>query len=64
MALEDEIALFETMVPRHQPVTEHARYGRPTTLLRPRSSVAFAYRALAGEVVERLAARRAVARSR
>jgi chromosome partitioning protein len=61
MALEDELALFEVVVPRHQPVTEHARYGRPTTLLRPRSTVAVAYRALAGEVVDRLAARRTAA---
>jgi chromosome partitioning protein len=64
LALEDEIELFEVTVPRHQPVTEHARYGRPTTLLRPRSTVARAYRSLAGEVVERLAARHAVARPR
>src|SRR3954452_16343302 len=49
MALADEIALFDVMVPRHQPVTAHAtRYGLPTTLLRPRSTVALAYRALAG----------------
>ena len=29
MASDGEIALFEVMVPRHQPVTEHARYGPP-----------------------------------
>jgi chromosome partitioning protein len=63
MALDDEISLFEVMVPRHQPVTEHARYGRPTTLLRPQSTVAVAYRALAGEVLDRLAARRSISRS-
>ena len=62
MALDDEIALFDVMVPRHQPVTEHARYGRPTTLLRPRSTVARAYRALAGEIIDRLAARHVLAR--
>jgi chromosome partitioning protein len=61
MALDDEIELFDVMVPRHQPVTEHARYGRPTTLLRPRSTVALAYGALAGEIVDRLVARRTVA---
>jgi chromosome partitioning protein len=60
MASDDEIALFDVMVPRHQPVTEHARYGRPTTLLRPQSTVAVAYRALAGEVIERLAIRHPV----
>ena len=60
MALDDEIALFDIVVPRHQPVTEHARYGRPTMLLRPQSTVAVAYRSLAGEVADRLAARHAL----
>jgi chromosome partitioning protein len=55
MAREQEIELFDVIVPRHQPVTEHARYGRPTTLLRPRSTVAFAYRDVAQEVLARLA---------
>jgi chromosome partitioning protein len=64
MARDEEIELFDVMVPRHQPVTEHARYGRPTTLLRPRSTVAHAYRALAREIVERLDARHAAERSR
>ena len=54
MAREQEISLFEVVVPRHQPVAGHARYGLPTTLLRPRSTVARAYRELAGEVVDRL----------
>src|SRR4051812_9825847 len=59
MAREHEIEFFHVIVPRHQPVTEHARYGRPTALLRPRSTVAIAYRELAREVIERLNARHA-----
>jgi chromosome partitioning protein len=59
MAREHEIEFFHVIVPRHQPVTEHARYGRPTALLRPRSTVAIAYRELAREVIERLDARHA-----
>jgi chromosome partitioning protein len=55
MAREQEIALFDVVIPRHQPVTGHARYGQPTTLLRPRSTVALAYRELAREVVDRVA---------
>jgi chromosome partitioning protein len=56
--LEDEdIGVFETIIERHQPVTDHARWGRPTFLLRRGSKVARAYDELAGEVVERLAAR-------
>jgi chromosome partitioning protein len=55
MAERDELSLFETVIPRHQPVTDHARYGMPTIWLRPRSSVADAYRRLAREVVVRLA---------
>ena len=57
MAAEQQIALFDTVIPRHQPVAEHARYGLPTVWLRPKSSVGIAYRALAVEVVERLAGR-------
>jgi chromosome partitioning protein len=57
LAREQEIEFFHVIVPRHQPVTEHARYGRPTALLRPRSTVAIAYRELAREVLERLIAR-------
>jgi chromosome partitioning protein len=55
MAAADEIALFETVIPRHQPVTEHARFGLPTVWLRPHSTVAVAYRQLAAEVLSRLA---------
>ena len=57
LAHEQEIELFDVTVPRHQPVTEHARYGLPSVLLRPGCSVAMAYRELADEVIERLAAR-------
>lgn len=57
MAREQEIELFDVTVPRHQPVTEHARHGLPSVLLRPGCSVAMAYRELAREVIERLAAR-------
>jgi chromosome partitioning protein len=57
MAAGQQIALFDTVIPRHQPVAEHARYGLPTVWLRPKSSVGIAYRALAVEVVERLARR-------
>ena len=55
MAAEQRLALFDTLVPRHQPVTDHARYGLPTVWLRPASSVAVAYRELADEVEGRLA---------
>ena len=61
MAAEDELALFETSMPRHQPVTGHARLGRPTVVVSPRCSVAVAYRELAREVEERI--RRLVASS-
>jgi chromosome partitioning protein len=54
MAGEQQIALFDTVIPRHQPVAEHARYGLPTVWRRPMSSVGIDYRALAVEVVERL----------
>ncbi|HWK28462.1 MAG TPA: ParA family protein [Solirubrobacter sp.] len=54
MSEADELALFDTVIPRHQPVTEHARFGLPTVWLRPMSSVAVAYRQLAGEVHARL----------
>jgi chromosome partitioning protein len=30
MAVEQRLALFDTVIPRHQPVTDHARYGLPT----------------------------------
>jgi chromosome partitioning protein len=56
MASEERLALFETAIPRHQPVTDHARYGLPTVWLRPASTVAVAYRRLAEEVRERLVA--------
>src|SRR4051794_1144335 len=55
MAAEQRLALFDTVIPRHQPVTDHARYGLPTVWLRPASSVAVAYRELADEVAGRLA---------
>jgi chromosome partitioning protein len=55
MAAEQRLALFDTVIPRHQPVTDHARFGLPTVWLRPSSSVAIAYRALAHEVTGRLA---------
>lgn len=54
MAEADEISLFDSVIPRHQPVTEHARFGLPTIWLRPNSSVAVAYRQLALEVGQRL----------
>lgn len=57
MDAANEISLFDTVIPRHQPVTEHARFGIPTVWLRPTSSVAVAYRALAVEVRARLACR-------
>ena len=44
MAAEQRLALFDTVIPRHQPVTDHARYGLPTVWLRPASTVAVAYR--------------------
>jgi chromosome partitioning protein len=55
MAAEQRLALFDTVIPRHQPVTDHARFGLPTVWLRPSSTVAVAYRQLAGEVAGRLA---------
>jgi chromosome partitioning protein len=55
MAAEHRLTLFDTVIPRHQPVTDHARYGLPTVWLRPASSVAVAYRELADEVARRLA---------
>ena len=55
MAAEQRLTLFDTVIPRHQPVTDHARYGLPTVWLRPASSVAVAYRELADEVEGRLA---------
>src|SRR3954454_24047243 len=55
MAAEQLLALFDTVIPRHQPVTDHARYGLPTVWLRPASTVAVAYRRLAGEIAGRLA---------
>src|SRR4051812_19857 len=56
MAAEQRLALFDTVIPRHQPVTDHARYGLPTVWLRPASTVAGAYRRLAEEVMDRLVA--------
>ncbi|WP_028064640.1 ParA family protein [Solirubrobacter soli] len=55
MAATQRLALFDTVIPRHQPVTDHARYGVPTVWLRPASTVAVAYRELAHEVTGRLA---------
>src|SRR3954447_26420433 len=55
MAAEQRLALFDTVIPRHQPVTDHARYGLPTVWLRPASSVAVGYRQLAHRVTGRLA---------
>ena len=63
MAAEQRLALFDTVIPRHQPVTDHARYGLPTVWLRPASTVAVAYRELADEVVGRLADLDATARA-
>jgi chromosome partitioning protein len=57
MADEQQLALFETVIPRHQPVADHARYGLPTVWLRPTTSVATAYRELAREVAGRLVER-------
>ncbi|RKQ90833.1 septum site-determining protein MinD [Solirubrobacter pauli] len=57
MERANEISLFETVIPRHQPVTEHARFGLPTVWLRPSCSVAVAYRQVAVEVRERLGRR-------
>src|SRR4051812_23065676 len=54
MAAEQRLALFDTVIPRHQPVADHARYGLPTVWLRPASTVAVAYRRLADEVMDRL----------
>ena len=54
LAAADELALFETSIPRHQPVTGHARLGRPTVVVSPRCSVAVAYRELAVEVEQRI----------
>jgi chromosome partitioning protein len=59
MAAEQRLALFDTVIPRHQPVTEHARYGLPTVWLRPACTVAVSYRRLAEEVMPRLAEREA-----
>src|SRR4051812_41777757 len=53
MAAEQRLALFDTVIPRHQPVTDHARYGLPTVWLRPARTVAVAYRRLAEEVMDR-----------
>ncbi|WP_028066566.1 ParA family protein [Solirubrobacter soli] len=50
----DAVPLFETVIPRHQPITDHARYGLPTVWLRPQTTVAKAYGRLALEVVTRL----------
>jgi chromosome partitioning protein len=55
MAAAQRLALFDTVIPRHQPVTDHARYGLPTVWLRPASTVGAAYRRLADEVAARLA---------
>ena len=55
MAAEQRLALFDTVIPRHQPVTDHARYGLPTIWLRPSSTIAVPYRRLAEEVASRLA---------
>jgi chromosome partitioning protein len=54
MAVQQQLALFDTLIPRHQPVTDHARYGLPTVWLRPGASVAAAYRAVAREIAIRL----------
>lgn len=53
----EEVGVFDTIIERHQPVTDHARWGLPTFLLKERSKVARAYDELAGEVIERLSAR-------
>lgn len=46
--------LFRTVVPRRQPVTNHARYGLPTVLFEPENAVALSYRRVAREVLGRL----------
>lgn len=55
---DEDLGVFETIVERHQPVTDHARWGKPTLLLKRRNRVSRAYEELAGEVIARLAARR------
>jgi chromosome partitioning protein len=57
LAGEQQLALFDTVIPRHQPVTDHARYGLPTVWLRPSTTVAAAYRDLASEVTNRVVER-------
>lgn len=51
---DGDFDLFRTVVPRRQPVTNHARYGLPTVLLEPDSAVAVSYRRAAREVLDRL----------
>ncbi len=52
----EQIPLFDTIIPRRQAVTGHARYGEPTILLEPGNAVAQAYARLAEEVTARLKA--------
>lgn len=64
-ALGDEAAelppLFDALIPRHAPVADHARYGRPTLLVEPaanrrsqHAAVIEGYLAWAEETIERL----------
>lgn len=53
----EEVGMFATIVPRHQPVTDHARFGLPTFLLKRRNKVTAAYREVADEIVTRLSGR-------
>jgi len=53
----EEIGLFDTIIERHQPVTDRARWGLPTMMLKRRSKVSRAYEALVDEVIHRLDAR-------
>lgn len=54
---DEDLGVFSTIVERHQPVTDHARRGKPTLLLKSRNRVSRAYEQLADEVIVRLAAR-------
>lgn len=60
---DEDLGVFETIIERHQPVTDHARWGRPTFLLKRRNRVSRAYEQLAEEVIDRLAARQRQRRS-
>jgi chromosome partitioning protein len=50
----DQLDLFGTVIPRHQPVADHPRYGVPTFLLKPDDVVSESYRRVARETLTRL----------